>query len=106
MKKITFLTPSDAEFGFNLAGIMQVLVEKDQLEPSLMKVMAEPDTALIVVDERFLGEISEDRIRELERLWQGILLVLPSPLKPPAEQEDYAARLIRRAIGYHVKLNV
>ena len=36
----------------------------------------------------------------------GILLVLPSPEKLPAEVEDYAARLIRRAIGYHVRLNV
>jgi len=36
----------------------------------------------------------------------GILLVLPSPVKPPAEVEDYAARLIRRAIGYHVRIKM
>ena len=45
-------------------------------------------------------------LRELEQAWNGVLLVLPSPEKPPAEVEDYAARLIRKAIGYHVRLNV
>jgi V/A-type H+-transporting ATPase subunit F len=42
----------------------------------------------------------------MEHGWAGILLVLPSPEKLPAEVEDYAARMIRRAIGYHVRLNV
>lgn len=106
MKNIVFLTPMDVEYGFSLAGIAQVLAGQEQAEACLGKLMAEPDNALIVVDERLQSGIPEDRIRDLERLWTGILLVLPSPIKPPPEEEDYAARLIRRAIGYHVKLNV
>jgi V/A-type H+-transporting ATPase subunit F len=72
----------------------------------LKKTMAEPETGLIIIDERLVTGMPEERLRELEQGWNGILLVLPSPVKPPAEVEDYAARLIRRAIGYHVRLNV
>jgi len=106
MKKIAFITPPDAEYGFSLAGIPQLAVKASAVEETLKKTMAGPDNGLIIIDERLIKAISEDRLRELERGWRGILLVLPSPGKPPEEVEDYAARLIRRAIGYHVRLTL
>lgn len=106
MKKIAFITPPDAGYGFQLGGIPQQVAELPDVEKSLQRAMAEPENGLVIVDERLLRGLPEDRLRELERGWRGILLVLPSPVKPPAEVEDYAARLIRRAIGYHVRLKL
>jgi len=106
MKKIAIMTPPDAEYGFSLAGVPQRAVETADGEASLKKTMAAPDIGLAVIDERLLKGMSDERLRELEQSWHGILLVLPSPEKPPAEVEDYAARLIRRAIGYHVRLKI
>jgi vacuolar-type H+-ATPase subunit F/Vma7 len=106
MKKITFMTPADAEFGFSLSGVPQKTAEAADAEDVLTQTMAEPDIGLAVVDERLLTGMPDERLRELEQSWQGIFLVLPSPEKPPAEVEDYAARLIRRAIGYHVRLKL
>jgi vacuolar-type H+-ATPase subunit F/Vma7 len=112
MKKIAFITPSDAKYGFNLAGVPQYTVEMPEFEVTLKKVMDDPDNGLVIIDERLVGAgrdalgVSEERMRELEQAWHGILLVLPSPVKPPAEAEDYATRLIRRAIGYHVRLKL
>ncbi len=107
MKKIAFLTPFDAEYGFSLSGVPQKTAEAVDAEEVLHRTMAEPDVGLAVVDERLLAGMPDERLRELEQSWQqGILLVLPSPEKPPAEVEDYAARLIRRAIGYHVRLKL
>ncbi len=112
MKKISFITPSDVENGFGLTGISQTVAQPDGMEETLMAILADTDTGLVIVDERLLGNgsdsggLSEERLRELEQHWPGILLVLPSPEKPPAEVEDYAARLIRRAIGYHVRLKL
>jgi vacuolar-type H+-ATPase subunit F/Vma7 len=106
MKKVAFLTPPDVKYGFSLSGIAQHAVEVDETEETLKKIMAEGDNGLIVIEERLLTGLPEDRVRELEQAWNGILLVLPSPVKPPAEVEDYAARLIRRAIGYHVRLKI
>jgi vacuolar-type H+-ATPase subunit F/Vma7 len=106
MKKVAFLTPPDVKYGFSLTGIAQHVVEVDEAENMLKKIMGEGDNGLIVIEERLLAGLPEDRIRELEQAWNGILLVLPSPVKPPSEVEDYAARLIRRAIGYHVRLKI
>jgi V/A-type H+-transporting ATPase subunit F len=106
VKKIVFITTCDAEFGFSLAGITHHVVEPPGTGEMLDSVMAEPDNGLVIIDERLVRGGIEERMREQEKGWPGILLVLPSPEKLPAEVEDYAARLIRRAIGYHVRLNV
>ncbi len=106
MRKIAFITPPDTEYGFSLTGIPQYVTEPHDLEGMLKSIMADPDNGLVIIDERMINGMSEERLRELEHAWRGILLVLPSPVKPPTELEDYAARLIRRAIGYHVRLRL
>ncbi len=106
MKKIAFLTPIDAEYGFGLTGLPQHTVKAEDAEDRVKKLMSEADTGLIVIDERMIREMDEGKMREAEERWSGILLVLPSPTRPVAEVEDYAVRLIRRAIGYHVRLKL
>jgi len=104
MNRIAVVTPPDAEHGFALTGISQHVAAAGDAEIILRKVMQEKDTVLIIIDERLMRELGEERMRELERTWYGVLLALPSPEKAAPEAEDYAARLIRRAIGYHVRL--
>jgi vacuolar-type H+-ATPase subunit F/Vma7 len=104
LKKIAFITPADVEYGFGLAGMSQYSAGPEDVEKILRKIMAEPDAGLIIMDERLLKGMNEEKIGEMEQRWEGILLVLPSPIKPSAAIEDYAERLIRRAIGYHVRL--
>ena len=106
MKTIAFITPPDAAYGFSLSGVPQYAVKAVDAEDTITQTMTETDAGLIIIDERLLQGMPEERLRELEHGWQGILLVLPSPEKPPPEIEDYAARLIRRAIGYHVRLKI
>ena len=112
MKKIAFITPRDVEYGFSLAGVPQYAVEAPEFDRTLKKTMDDPENGLVIIDERLVGDgrdaggASEERMRELEQAWHGILLVLPSTVKPPPETEDYAARIIRRAIGYHVRLKL
>ena len=105
MKKIACITPRDAGYGFSLAGISQYVGEVIDAEGMLKKAMADTENGLVIIDERMIKRIPEEDLREWERQWAGILLVLPSPEKPPPEVEDYAARLIRRAIAYHMRLN-
>lgn len=105
MNRIAVITPSDAEHGFSLAGVTQHVAAPGEADGKLREAMQAPDTVLILIDERLMRELGEERMRELERSWHGVLLALPSPEKAAPETEDYAARLIRRAIGYHVRLN-
>lgn len=105
MKKVVVLTPHDVRYGFTLAGVDQRPVSPAEEEGLLQKVIADPDTGIVVIDERLIAGIGEERIRELEKHWEGIVVVMPAPENGDgATDEDYALRLIRRAIGYHVRL--
>ncbi|MBJ6725173.1 V-type ATP synthase subunit F [Geomesophilobacter sediminis] len=104
MKKVLFITPADASHGFALAGAAQEVVAAAEAEAALVRVAGEPDTAVAAIDERLLGGIGEDRLRALEKRWSGVLVVLPAPATTAESAEDYALRLIRRAIGYHVRM--
>ena len=105
MKHIVFITPRDARHGFSLSGVTQFIVAPDEAEASIQKAMADPECGVVIIDERLLAGIGEERFREMERRWFGLLIVLPAPEKIGEEGEDYAARLIRRVIGSQVRLN-
>lgn len=106
MKNIVFITAQDAEFGFQLAGTEQYISDGKNLMALLKDIMQKSETGLIIIDERLIDVDTEEKLRVAERLWNGVLIVLPSPERPEAEIEDYASRLIRRAIGYHVRLHI
>jgi vacuolar-type H+-ATPase subunit F/Vma7 len=106
MKRVVFITPPDVSYGFLLGGIAQYVTEVREAEGTIRKALGEPEIGLAVVDERLIRGLSEERLKEIQQGWPGILLVLPAPGKPSAAEEDYALRLIRRAIGYHVKLKL
>lgn len=105
MKKVLFITEKDALHGFQLAGAGQVTAtEADDVGSVLWRAMEEPDVGLIAIEERLVGKIGDKALRDMENRWGGILVVLPSPEKPGVVAEDYALALIKRAIGYHVRL--
>lgn len=104
MKKIVFITPKDAEYGFSLAGVTQYAVTAIEVEAALKKALEEPDAGVVVIDERLTKGMSEERIREIEEKWYGVFLILPAPEKAVMEIEDYTLRLIKRAIGYHMRI--
>lgn len=104
MKTAVFLTPADARPGFSLAGARQLTPEFKEVESTLMEVLQDPATAVVIVDERLLPALPEERWRELESRQLVPVIVLPAPERG-AEALDYALRLVRRAIGYQVRLN-
>lgn len=85
MKKILVLTPADAAGGFAIAGVRQ--------QPA-----ATPTLAPLV------DAVVQARLRDLEQTWNGAIVVVPAPGKAARPQDDYALRLIRRAIGYQIRL--
>ena len=106
MKRIVVLTPPDARHGFDLTGVRQRVVDPPGLAGVLRELFDDSTIGVIVVDERLIEPADEERIGRFGRRWQGLLVVLPAP-EPRAEAgEDYALRLIRRAIGYQVRFHL
>ncbi len=104
MKKIVFITPPGARHGFSITGVIQYTSVPEEAEATLLRVLADPDSGVVAIDERLLAGIEEKRFREMGRRWFGILIVLPAPEELVEAGEDYAMRIIRQAIGYHVRL--
>ena len=104
MKKIVLITPHDARFGFSLAGVTQLIAAPQEAEAAVCRCMDDPDCGVVILDERLLKGVDEERFRAREKRWLGVLVILPAPEKDAEEAEDYAERLIRKVIGYHVRL--
>ena len=105
-KRIVFFTEKDARYGFGLAGFEQHVCDSDGLESLLEQFVLKPEYGLIVIDERLVTESIDDRLREMERGLDLVFVIMPPPLKMETRREDYSARLLRKAIGYHVQLNI
>ena len=104
MRRIVVVAPADARHGFALAGVRQVTAEPAELEVTLRELLRDPATGVVIVDERLVEGPAQQRLRELERRSTGLVVVLPAPGEAVRVEEDYALRLIRRAIGYQVRL--
>jgi vacuolar-type H+-ATPase subunit F/Vma7 len=104
MKEILFLTFADALPGFALAGVRQQALEPHETWSALEAACADPDVGVIAADVRVLEEVDKERLRELTGRWQGVLVTLPAPAGASRPPEDELQRLVRRALGYHVRL--
>ena len=106
MKKCIYITPVDARYGFELAGFEQQVVTTERFLPLLKETCRLADVGLVIIDERLFTASDETEIREIEKMCQGVFIILPAPEAIEREEEDYAMRLIRRAIGYHVRVQL
>jgi vacuolar-type H+-ATPase subunit F/Vma7 len=105
-KQIIFFTAGDAMPGFRLAGFEQRSCKEAELEELLLQCVAGRKFCLYVIDERLITEETEDKLREIERGLDLVFVIMPPPTRLEEQKEDYALRLLRRAIGYHIQLNV
>lgn len=106
MRKIVFVTPGDTSAGFALAGVRQLSTPPEQLAGILADATTDPTTGLLAVDERLLDRATQQQLEDIERREPVAVVVLPAPAAATKLIEDYALRLIRRAIGYQVRVNV
>ena len=103
MKRIVAITPPDAGNGFGCCGAVHMVALPGEAYQALVRALGEPESGVVILDERLLAEVGEEQVKALELRWPGVLVVLPAPDAGGAV-EDYATRLIRRAVGYHVRV--
>jgi vacuolar-type H+-ATPase subunit F/Vma7 len=104
VKKVIVVTPSDAMHGFALAGVRQRVATAAEVPSTLSELADDALSGVIVIDERLVDASARQWIRDSGRRWSGVVVALPAPTRPVREEEDYVLQLIRRAIGYQVRL--
>ena len=104
MTRIVFITPETPPCGFSAAGFEQLLTDSRSALGTMQQAVTEVDVGVVIVDERLLEGIDDQTLHQLQQGWRGIFLVLPTPTGALPVEEDYLQRLIRRALGYHVRI--
>lgn len=92
--------------GFRLAGApVEEIAEGEEAE-RFRDLVADPSVGVLAVEEKLLERVPEPVLQRIGR--EGIPVLLPFTLPRRWEEagrgEEYVATLIRRAIGYHVKI--
>lgn len=104
MASMTFLTPDEVKPGFELAGLRQQICRVDQTEAVIEDFINGNREGILAIDERLLESVSQNSLLQLERRWEGIFVIIPSPERPEAGAEDYAVQMLKRVLGYHVRM--
>lgn len=107
MKRIVATTPLDTAAGFGLAGVRQLSARATELGETVLALARDPATGVVIVDERLTADAAvQQALARIDREWPGLVVVLPAPSAAALEEEDYALRMIRRAIGYQVRITL
>jgi len=107
MRTCRVIADADSVVGFRLAGVEAVAAgSPEEAERLLRQCLAEGCASLILIQQSFLEAFSEGTRRTLEKL--SVPLVIPLPLASVWSREepsqDYILSLIRRSIGYRMKI--
>ncbi len=96
--------PGDG-LGFRLAGVPVAEVAPGEEAGRLRAWGSDPDIGVVAIESRVMEALPEALLRHVQS--HPIPVLLPFTLPRAAEPSGgraYVAALIRRAIGYHVKL--
>ncbi len=93
--------------GFRLAGLfVDEVVDPRDAGDRLLLAAAAPHTGILLVEQALLDAVPEQTRHDVERRAVPILVPVPAPSwdGAPSGAEDYILDLLRRAIGYRVRL--
>lgn len=107
MSEFLVITRPGASLGFKTAGIETLEVDEgSDISALLLELQEDGRYGLIAIEESLLEKASEHAKKRLRKKGLPVIMPLNLPLKwGEAESEDSPVmRLIRRAIGYQIKL--
>lgn len=106
MKKVLVLAPAQPASGFAIAGAIAREAGCPQMPELLDSASSDASIGVLAIDERLIDAVALERMREMEQRWRGAIAIVPSPGGAARPEDDYARRLIRRAIGYQVRVQL
>jgi V/A-type H+-transporting ATPase subunit F len=98
--------PGDA-LGFRLAGVRVDEVSPGAESAALLALLADPGNAVLAVESDVLAALPAHESERAMRRARPVVIPFHLPRRPAearAVASDYVAALLRRAIGYRVKL--
>jgi vacuolar-type H+-ATPase subunit F/Vma7 len=107
MGRIVAILDEETALGFRLSGVEVRKADSESgLRERIEAVLNEKDVRIVIVDEEMFRGLPEKLERRLENSTAPLFLPIPTikVWRGEVRPEEYAARLIRRAIGYQIKI--
>ena len=104
---VVVLCRPEVAAGSMLAGLRPVEVESPVEGAALLSRLAErPEVGLVLVEDSIHQSLNEDTRRDLARRPLPMVVPFPGPsgMTAGVESDQYIVELLRRAIGYRVRL--
>ena len=107
MASLIIITREGASLGFRLSGFETREVRPGE-DPTvtLEEVEAEGEAALVCMESRLLEMVNQMALKRIKKTGFPVIVPLDIPLRWQLEDEVESpiARMIRRAIGYQIKI--
>jgi vacuolar-type H+-ATPase subunit F/Vma7 len=107
MNKVLVITYGDIAVGFKMAGVDVITPGKDEdLSDLLEDCIKNDEYGLVAVEEAFLSNLNEWTRKKLDKAGKPIIVPISTPQKWARKEaaDTYLARLVRKAIGYQIKI--
>ena len=107
MAWVAVLTDPDTAMGFRLAGVETFSAKDGEEVRRLVEVFFERrDPGVVVYNEDFLPFLAEKLQKRIEESLQPVFIPVPhiQSWREGEKGEEYLARLLRRVIGYQIKI--
>ncbi|MBI5047972.1 MAG: V-type ATP synthase subunit F [Deltaproteobacteria bacterium] len=107
MSKLLVITYPDTSLGFNLAGVeVKEVQEGEDITAVLNDIVKTGGYGLLAIEEKLLTKVDEGILKRIRKTGIPVIVPINTPKSwhSEVEMESYIARLIRRAIGYQVKI--
>ncbi len=107
MYKLIVLAEPETSDGFRLAGVDVVEVREGEEARKRLRELLDDDTVgIIALSEEFEPYIDERTRSKIQKIYRPIVVNVPSKKKLEIrERAEYLRSLIKRAIGFEIKLS-
>lgn len=107
MSHVIALMEKETGLGYRLAGVdVRETPTPEEMGRQARSLSRDPGVRLVILDEDLFRGLPEALQRTLEESRSPLFVPVPSlPLRKGAlRPEEYVARLIRRAVGYQIRI--
>jgi V/A-type H+/Na+-transporting ATPase subunit F len=109
LRRVVILTDSDTADGFRLAGVETMEGKEGDTAGNKAKILSlvnDDDVGIVGVSEEYFSELDEATRAKIERLERPIIVTVPvtKHLEASEARHAYLAKMIRRAIGFDIKI--
>ena len=111
MSRVLALVRPDLGAGFSLAGIdVRTVADAHELRPALRDAVEGTRYGMVVVEAELMAGLEEGDRAAFTAVTVPLVIEVPGGLEwkegAAAPEEDFVARLIRRAVGYQLNIKL